>query len=128
MIRGTTATFKFQLPYSFNSLTGGEVIFWQEEIKLVIKKEFENCYQGNSANELCVSLCPEETIVFSEEYKAKAQFKGDLTADGSNSFASKEYLITVHPIYKGADIEDWEVFTPSTREVILDGGKIGGEP
>lgn len=128
MIRGTTATFKFQLPYLFDDLAGGEAVFWQEEIKLVIKKGFENCYKGNAANELCVDLCPEETIVFSDAYKAKAQFKGDLTPDGSKSFASKECLVTVHPIYKGCNIEDWEIFTPNAREIIFDGGEIGGEP
>lgn len=128
MIRGTTAKFKFQLPYPFSSLAGVKVVFWQEETKTVIIKKLENCSQGDSQNELCVSLCPEETLKFSESYKAKAQLKGDIGAfDNSMSFASKEYLITVDPIYKGSDIDDWEIFTPESREIIFDGGEIGGE-
>lgn len=127
MIRGTTAQFKFKLPYSYDELVGITIKFWQPgnpNSSLPIYKYKHNCVE-RVEKEIYVSLLPYETAMFSEKYKAKLQLIAQ-PAIGA-SFGSKERLITVYPMPDDIIIDDPTIDpTPPTEEgwVFLDGGSI----
>ena len=130
MIRGTTAQFKFDLPYKYNELLNAKIVFWQpgnngpsNDRPLPIAKVLEQCTQSLNPCELCVTLNQEETLRFSEKRKAYVQLIAG-TSDG-NAFASKQEEITVYPIYSDDIIDD--MVTPAPEYdgfIIFDGGKI----
>lgn len=101
MIRGTTAQFKFNIPYDFDDLGWVAVTFWQRgnngtsERPLPIVKTKKQCSAPNNQNEVCVTLTSEETARFSDKQKAYVQLRAQ--ANG-NTFASKQERITVYPI------------------------------
>jgi hypothetical protein len=73
MIRGTTAQFKFKLPYTKEELAWATIKFWQSRNTnplLPITKKLEHCDAPDDSKELCVSLTAEETARFSDKYKA----------------------------------------------------------
>lgn len=75
MIRGTTAQFKFKLPYSKDELEWITIKFWQpnnSDTSLPITKYKSNCSELVS-HEICVSLSANETAKFSDKYKAMVQ-------------------------------------------------------
>ena len=128
MIRGTTAQFKFDLPYSFDSLEFVTIKFWQPgnpSEMLPIKKTKTNCYSPSGSTELYVSLSASETKEFSDKYKARVQLRAQVY--GGSSFGSRQQLITVYPMLDEI-IEDGTTTEPSTptesRPIILDGGEI----
>ena len=134
MIRGTTAYFKFIMPYDYNQLVSAEVICWQEGYAgpsesraLPIVKTLAHCAPTSKSNELSVSLTPEETARFTDRRKAYIQMAAT-TIEGSRFGSLKKELI-VYPM-KGDDIEDI-VTPPAPPEdpdgdgwVILDGENI----
>ena len=128
MIRGTTASFKFNIPYAYSELNAIQITFWQEgnngtpEHSLPIVKGLASCTRGELQNEVCVKLNQEETLRFSDKLKARVQLRG-LLNDGS-AFASHEELITVYPICNDSIIGDWEEPEPVDDLVILDAGSI----
>ena len=130
MIRGTNAQSKFQLPYNFSELKVVKVMFWQTENNgptpsrpLPIIKTLEHCSVTNKPNEISVTLSQEETLRFSEEYKAYVQFRAT-TFEGV-PIASKQRQITVYPIYDDSILDDDILPTPSTDGwVYLDGQNI----
>ena len=101
MIRGTTAQFRFNIPYAFDELGWVNITFWQPgnngtpEHPLPIIKTQGQCNAPNNPNEVCVTLNSEETARFSDKQKAYVQLRAQ--ADG-NTFASKQERITVYPI------------------------------
>ena len=129
MIRGTTAQFKFKLPYAKQDLLWVTIKFWQpgnngtQFMPLPITKKKENCLETQDPYELCVNLRPDETLVFSDQIKAVVQLRAQ-TSDGT-TFASKETLVSVYPIN-----DDIITDNPSFPEadnagvVILDGKSI----
>jgi hypothetical protein len=129
MVRGTTAYFKFILPYDYDELASAQITFWQpynvgpsKDKRLPIVKLLNQCAPSNVSNELLVSLNPEETFRFSEERKAYAQITGT-TIEG-NRFGRKPKEITVYPI--GSNSVDDVLPTPNDDGwVILDGGYMG---
>lgn len=130
MIRGTTAAFKFKLPYTKDELTWATIKFWQTNNPselLPIYKRLEHC-NTDKPNELCVSLTAEETARFSEKFKAKAQLRALHTSSGT-VFGCKPRLIPVYPM--SDDILDDDPIMPGENEdgwIILDGENImGGE-
>jgi hypothetical protein len=127
MIRGTTAQFKFKLPYAQKALTWVTIKFWQPNnpTKLLpITKTFESFSESDNSDELCVSLDAYETSNFSDKFKAKVQLRAQHT--NGTVFASHQQSITVypivemndHPIYPSANEEGW---------TILDGNEITTE-
>ena len=98
MIRGTTAQFKFKLPYTKEELEWATITFWQSSNHslLPITKKLEHCSAPNDSNELCVSLTAEETARFSDKYKAMVQLRAQ--PFGGIVFGSKQQLITVYPM------------------------------
>jgi hypothetical protein len=129
MIRGTTAGFKFKLPYTKQDLLWVTIKFWQPGNKgtslapLPITKKKEQCLETQDAYEICVSLTPEETLRFSDQSKAVVQLRAQ-TYDGV-TFASKETLVSVYPIHDDI-ITDDPTFpeADNTGVIILDGQSI----
>jgi hypothetical protein len=100
MIRGTTAQFKFKLPYAREELQWVTIKFWQEKNPnkyLPILKNLDHCPpSSDDSKALCVSLTADETLLFSDKYKAKIQLRG-MKNDGT-VFGCKQQLVTVYPL------------------------------
>lgn len=130
MIRGTTAYFKFILPYDYDQLASAKIVFWQEHNNgptesrpLPITKVLEHCAPTNVSNELTVSLTPEETLRFSDKRKAYVQLTA--TPIEGSRFGSQQQEITVYPVYDGDIGDDIPVPPPDDGGwVILDGERI----
>lgn len=131
MIRGTTAQFKFNLPYNYSDLSLVEVTFWQPGNKgpdevtrpLPIVKVLGQCSACENANEISTTLTEEETLRFSEETKAYVQLRAQ-TYDGI-TFATKQETITVYPIYGDGTLDENILPTPSYDGwIYLDGHPI----
>ena len=125
MVRGTTAQFKFQLPYTYGELGVVKVVFWQPgNNKLPLELGFDRCQGDDEKKELTVILDQEETLRFSDKSKAYVQLRAATSAEG-NVFASKQEQITVYPVY-GDDILDG-VITPTLGNdgwSYIDGGVV----
>lgn len=129
MIRGTTAQFRFKLPYKIDELNWATIKFWQSSnsgtisAPLPITKKLKDCSVTDNPNELCVSLTVEETLRFSDKFKARVQLRAQ--ANNGTIFASREQLITVYPI--NDDIITDDPTLPGEQEgfIILDGMSIG---
>lgn len=130
MVRGTTAQFKFKLPYDYSALSVVKIMFWQPgnsgpslSRPLPITKILDQCSQGENPNELTIVLTEEETLRFSDKIKAYVQLKAK-SIDG-NAFASKQELIAIYPVRDDAPLEDEIIPTPDYDGwVILDGQTI----
>jgi hypothetical protein len=126
MIRGTTAQFKFKLPYSKDELEWITIKFWQPgnpNKSLPITKNKSNCDESDS-HEICVSLLASETLKFSDKYKAKVQLRAQPL--GGIVFGSKQQLITVYPMLDEIIGEDTVIEDVQTQDdwVIFDGGMV----
>ena len=104
MIRGTTAQFKFKMPYMYDDVTTIKIIFWQPgnngsdpEHPLPIVKTREQCEKTMVSTEVAVRLNQDETLRFSEKTKAFVQLRA-IATDGT-VFATKQEPITVYPLY-----------------------------
>jgi hypothetical protein len=131
MIRGTTAQFKFKLPYSKEALDWVTIKFWQPgnpSERLPITKTKTNCSSTDNLNEICVSLSATETSLFSDKYKAKVQLRAQ-PAFGA-PFGSRQQLFTVYPMLDEIIEEDptTDPETPPVEDewIILDGETIVG--
>ena len=130
MVRGTTAQFKFKLPYNYSDLSLAKIVFWQpgnngpsETRPLPIVKVLNQCSVFNNSNEISITLTEEETLRFSEKSKAYVQLKAKCI-DG-NTFASKKEVITIYPVYDDNILEDEILPTPSDDGwVVLDGSIV----
>lgn len=127
MIRGTTAQFKFKLPYSLEELVWIRIKFWQPNNPhelLPVTKVKSNCEQTDVPNEICVSLSATETSYFSDKYKAVVQLRAQ-PLDGS-VFGSKQQMFSVYPMPD--DIIDGDIPIEPNNTVedwaILNGGYI----
>ena len=129
MIRGTTAQFKFQLPYKYLEIKFAKVVFWQpgnngpsEDRPLPIVKGIGQCYKSGE-NELSVKLLPEETLRFTEKNKAYVQLTA--TMNDETRFASRQEQITVYPIYDDSIFGDVVIPSPDDDGwIIIDGGIV----
>lgn len=123
MIRGTTAQFKFKLPYTKKDIIWATIKFWQTNNpneSLPITRRLADCIAPDDSTELCVSLTGEETLRFLDKYKAKMQLRAQ-HANGT-VFGSKIKLITVYPMLD--DIIEEDPTLPAVDEdgwIILDG-------
>lgn len=125
MIRGTTAQFKFILPYAKSECTSIRIKFWQPNnlSKLLpITRTESDCSTTDNDKELCVSLTAEETARFSDKYKAKVQLRGQTNG---TVFGSRPQLITVYPMLDDIIVED-PTIPPENAEgwVVLDGATV----
>lgn len=127
MIRGTTAQFKFKMPYTLNELEWINVNFWQPNnpnTLAQIKKTKNDCNTTSNIKEIVVSLTAEETARFSDKYKARMQLRARHTQTGA-VFGIKPQTITVYPMADDIAIDGSTVLPPDTDGwVVLDGGAI----
>lgn len=127
MIRGTTAQFKFKLPYSKSELEWITIKFWQPgnpSDDLPIKKIKSNCDESGR-DEICVSLSATETSYFSDKYKAKVQLRAQPYF--GTPFGSKQQLITVYPMSDDIIDADNPTSPPDPEDhgyVVLDGDLV----
>lgn len=128
MIRGTTAQFKFKLPYAKRELLSATIKFWQPNntnnllpiIRTLDADKLNDCFVSDDSKELCISLTSEETSRFSDKYKAKVQLIAQ-HIDGTN-FGSRPQVVTVYPMpddiigptMPGANEEGWIVLDGET--------------
>lgn len=127
MIRGTTASFKFKLPYAKDELRWATIKFWQPNnpsTLLPITRTLEHCQTTDNSSELCVSLTAEETSRFIDKYKAKLQLRAQHLNSGT-VFGTKPQLFTVYPMSDDI-LEENPILPDETPEgiVILDGNTI----
>ena len=127
MIRGTTAQFKFKLPYPKEELLWATIKFWQPNNSnpyLPITKKLEHCDSSDDGNELYVSLTSDETIRFSEKCKARVQMRAQHGPSGT-VFGNHPQLITVYPM--NDEILEEDPTMPAVNKegwIILDGETI----
>lgn len=140
MIRGTTASFKFKLPYELQYISWANVVFWQDGYKgtlgnsLPIKKEFINAkdFKDITSKELVVTLSGADTKAFTDKLKGRVQMKGLSLEHIENgqiippaSFGSIPELFTVYPMDDSIMDGDIPEDTPvENGYIILDGDTI----
>lgn len=132
MIRGTTAQFKFLLPYDRDDVAEATIVFWQDgnngtiSHPLPIYKSLVDCVTKNNPREIYVTLEKDETLRFSEKRKAYVQLTAS-TVEGTD-FGSRKQLITVYPVYDDSILDDDIIPTPGgdgeNGWIILDGKPI----
>ena len=127
MIRGTTTTFKFTLPYHKDEFTWVRIKFWQPNNPsdlLPIIKIKDDCGTTDNPKELVVSLTAEETSRFLDKYKAKMQLRASHALTG-RVLGTTEQTVTVYPMPDDMIAEDPSI--PPADEnglVVFDGGSI----
>ena len=135
MIIGTTARFKFKLPYSRNELEWATMSFWQPSNPnplLPIIKTMDHCESSDDPTELYVSLTAEETLRFSEEYKVMVQIRAKHILTGT-IFGSRPKLFTIYPmnddILEDVPISPDNPLPPEDEDgfIIIDGGIVTAE-
>lgn len=125
MIRGTTAQFKFKLPYKKNELEWVTIKFWQPRNSsplLPITRVLSQCDGDADSTELCTSLTAEETKIFLDDRKAMVQFRARHT--NGTVFGSRPNLITVYPMLDDIIEENPTFDNVSEGFVILDGDPV----
>lgn len=127
MIRGTTAQFKFKLPYPKEELSWATIKFWQPQNPsklLPITRTLEHCHAPDDSKELCVSLTAEETSRFIDKYKANLQLRAQHLESGT-VFGTKLIWFTVYPMSDDI-LEENPVLPEETPEglIVLDGNSI----
>lgn len=127
MIRGTTAQFKFRLPYPADELAWVTIKFWQLNnlhVGLPIIKQLSHCERTNDSHEICVSLTPAETKRFSDKYKARVQLRGRHRPTGT-AFGTPIQFIAVEPMDDDVIEDDPAIPSPDNNGwIIFDGGSI----
>lgn len=134
MIRGTTAPFKFKLPFKGSEIDILEVTFWQPgnngtiEEPLPIVKPKTSCVIDNEGYEQGVILDQRETLRFSDKHKAFWQIRAKaIDAIGGTVVGTKEIPIDVYPMFRDNALESNILPTPDYNDmIILDGYKVGG--
>lgn len=130
MIRGTTAQFKFKMPYPKDELLWIRLKFWQPNnpssllpITKVRNTTEDDFGTTDDPKELIVSLTAEETSRFLDKYKAKMQLRAEHST--GTVFGTKPQLVTVYPMLDNL-IEEDPTILPADENgfIIIDGGAI----
>ena len=134
MIRGTTAQFKFKLPYTLGELQWVVMQFWQpgnngtpDAPLPIVKRKTKIAADGTEllfgdSKEILVSLTSHETLRFTDKLKARVQLRAQHT-DGT-VFASHQELVTVYPL--SDDLIHEEVLPGENNDgwIVLDGESV----
>ncbi len=142
MIRGTTAPFKFEVPYDAGTITTMVVTFSQKHwqgtntaklplekwyiaswttqedggMKLVETRNDGFAFSETNPKEIQTSLTEEETLRFSDKEKAYMQIRVQFDIDGGHvTRASLPQKITVYPV-----LTDGQIGAPTPSEKIDD--------
>ena len=134
MIRGTTQSFTFKLPFNKSEIDNVTIKFWQPgnagttEAPLPFYKTLSSCAGSPDSTEITVSLMPSETKRFSDKLKAYVQMR--VKPISGQIVATQRHLITVYPMDDDLipDTDEDPIVPPdSDGWVILDGGAINNE-
>ena len=134
MIRGTTQSFTFKLPFKKSEIDNVTIKFWQPgnagttEAPLPFYKTLSSCAGSPDSTEITVSLMPSETKRFSDKLKAYVQMR--VKPISGQIVATQRHLITVYPMDDDLipDTDEDPIAPPdSDGWVILDGGAINNE-
>lgn len=113
MIRGTTATFKFDLPHKLKYIREAKVVFWQDNYtgnpsgSLPLRKDYEpanTIAEGDPVGEkkeLVVVLTSAETMLFTDQLKLRVQMRAINNPYDNfepTAFGSHTELFTVYPL------------------------------
>lgn len=131
MIRGTTAQFKFNLPYQLKDIRDAQITFWQKgdsfsaAHSLDIVKYRIDCVGRSGDKAVYVSLNPEETARFSDKKHGYVQFRG--VATDFTVFASKQESFIVYPCVNDDPIGEIPPPEDDNNDgwVVIDSGVIG---
>lgn len=137
MIRGTTAPFKFDIPYPWEEVTTIVATFWQKhnngtvEAPLPIKKIYyadpvnarNDGFTSPSALEVYTNLTPWETLRFSDKEKAYVQIQV-YYADRNVTAASPEQAVAVYPVKNDEPVGGLEPSEAIDDVYIFDAGEI----
>ena len=77
MIRGTTPTLEFTLPFDTSSLNDAYITFAQNR-KVIVSKKMSEC--ACNANKLTVKLTQTETLKFSHSFEVEMQIRAKTKA------------------------------------------------
>lgn len=139
MIRGTTAPFKFTVPYEWSEICAIEATFTQKKddgsilslIKQYDTRWVDNINPGgftpdeNNSKIIYVVLDPGETLQFSDKRKGHVQIK--VYSPNKGIVANKSQRFTVYPINNDDILEDIGKPIPEQDGIrILDAGEISG--
>lgn len=90
MIRGTTPTHTFKLPFDTSNVQNAAVIYAQNDAVLFEKQAKDCAMQGD---EISVTLTQEETLKFDCHYNAQIQIR--VLTTGGQALASGVYVVDV---------------------------------
>lgn len=141
MVRGTTTSFKFDLPYTIGEIRRIRVKFWQKDYKgtfahpLPIIKELTTFSEPLDSKQLIINLTASETAGFTDKLKGIVQLVGttNSTIDEETGeeilgqrFASRQQLFTVYPLDDSIVDQHPEDTAPVDENgwTILDGGNV----
>jgi hypothetical protein len=141
MVRGTTASFKFELPYTIGEIRRIKVKFWQKDYKgtfahpLPIIKELTTFSEPSDSKELVITLTAAETAGFTDKLKGIVQLVGttnttidEITGEEiwGDRFASHQQLFTVYPLDDSIVDQSPDDTAPVDGDgwTILDGGNV----
>lgn len=90
MIRGTTPTHYFNLPFDTSNIDKVKVIYAQDD-KIILTKETESCTCENNVIKVCLSQA--ETLMF--DCKKAVQIQIRVLTNGGDALASTIKLVDV---------------------------------
>ena len=138
MIRGTTAPFKFIIPYPFDEVSKIVATFKQKHNKgignpIPIMKMYDTSASRNDGfaaseqnpTEVYITLNPEETLRFSDKEKGYIQIQ--VYYQGRDIAVSNvPEKFTVYPVFNDTPIVDMEPTEIVEDTYIFDSGEIAG--
>ena len=106
MIRGTTPTLQFNLPFSASLIKAAQVLisYVDNYKEVIIEKTLDECELG----EMCISteLTQEETLAFPAPITAEVQLRVIVNQDGKDvTLATNVYKVKVKKLLKDGVLE-----------------------
>lgn len=99
MIRGTTPTLRFTLPFNTSELTDVWITFAQNH-KTIIEKTLDDCRCED--NVITLILSQKDTLILDDSYRVQIQIRAK--TNGDNAIASVIFSETVKRILKDGEI------------------------
>lgn len=136
MIRGTTASFKFELPHKLKYIRSAKVAFWQEGYEgvpsassplIIPYKPIPIGDPMGEKKELIVVLTPDQTMQFTDKAKLRVQMRAinDAYDDVKPaSFGSRTELFNVYPIIGGINDDMFPEDLPTSGGYIILSGDV----
>lgn len=103
MIRGTTPTLQFNLPFETSIIKSAEIVlqYVDDNKEVIIEKKLEDCEVGTA--HISTRLTQEETLKFPATATVGVQLR--ILTNEDDAHATKIYYVTVKRLLKGDVIE-----------------------